>query len=143
MSYSTNIIPHRRLAVIELRGTVDASELRAALDALVTHPDWEPGYHVIWDGHECRLRLKSVAEVDALIGAAEAFDDRIGTGRVGIVPGPTTNRNKVKLILLRYPHSSRERRIFDTFGAALRWIQRTDKADHLSDVDLLYRMSRT
>lgn len=143
MSYAINIMPHRRLAVIELRGIVSGKELRTALDALVGHTDWEPGWHMIWDGHECKMRFKSAAEVDALIDAARACDDRIGTGRVAIVAGRTANRNKVKLILLRYPYSRRKRRVFDTFGGALRWIQRADKADHLSDVDLLYRMSRT
>lgn len=75
----------RRVATVKLSGTLQATDLKDGFAAMVSHPDFEPGFNSLWD-----LRSASLARLDFealrdIVRLAATKRDARGSGKVALV----------------------------------------------------------
>lgn len=123
MTTTIHVHPKRGVGVVRFTGTVEYDTLREAVDALIHRDAWLPDYDVIWDWRDVSTLIMSSEELDALIDNLHKRKPQLGDGRCAIVAERDMDRHFAQLVMLKDPDCPRERHLFDSVGAAARWLE--------------------
>ena len=75
-----DVFPEHRYGLVQFRGPVDADDIIRLGDALVSHPDWEPGFTEVWDILQASVDV-SPAGLRALSEAEHRWKDQLAGSR--------------------------------------------------------------
>jgi hypothetical protein len=147
MTYELDVFPERRLARVTIAGDIEGLVVFEAIEGLAAHPDWQPGFDMIWDGRAITFLAMMSRDVDAAVAKLADLDGRLGDGRSAVVLRRTVDLNMARLVLLRDAISRsgpppRTRRLFESVGAALRWIEAGEPEVPSDPVTLLRQFAR-
>lgn len=98
MAFEIEIEPADNLATITLSGTLGLAEMVEAYEGMLSHPDFQPGMHALWDG---RLGLPRYAPdgLQGLINHLRSRQGKRGSGyRVAFVADPVGQRTEAMML---------------------------------------------
>ena len=138
MGVTVHVNSENRIGLIRQTGRVELPDLLESVQRLLTTLDWLPGYDIVWD---CRQVTELVIGHEAasyMVAALRDIQPLIGDGRSAIVvPADIAPLFERMMLLERQPDSLRERRVFQTVGAAMRWLTASDEMPDVEKVALL------
>ena len=83
------VYPEHRYGLVQFRGPIDADDMIRLGDALVSHPDWEPGFTEVWDILEASVDVGPEG-LRALSEAERRWKDQLaGSRTVAVVDRPS------------------------------------------------------
>lgn len=126
MPFEIKIHPGKGIGVIQVAGDVDTNTILDVFDALVTSDRWTPGFDMLWNCRAVESLVVAPSETDAIVRRLTELDPRIGRGRSAIVVERDIDRCFAQLMMCKKQDSGRERRLFDSAGLALRWLEGQD-----------------
>lgn len=86
MQHRYAIDTERRLAIIQLVGTVHSQHLVTLSKAIYADQAWLPGYSELWDGLLVTETIIELADVQAALALDHEYAERVGGGQVvGVV----------------------------------------------------------
>ena len=135
MAVTVRVAPTHRVGFVRFAGSIELPDLLDGLYGLLDHPDWRPGYDMVWDCGEVSELIIDNAELDHLLSVLRDMDPQLGGGRSAIIATRQIDYMFAHLIVLKTEDSPREKRVFESAGAALRWLTASDVQATTSTTD--------
>ena len=137
MATSVHVNPSNQIGLVRYADAVAPPIILDGLQALLTHPDWLPGYDIVWDCRDISKLVIGHDEIEHLLAALRDLRPLIGDGRSAIVVSREVDHLFARLMLFKMSDRPNERRVFQTVGAAMRWLTASDDALKTEQVVLL------
>ncbi|HLA62896.1 MAG TPA: hypothetical protein VK610_00595 [Rhodothermales bacterium] len=129
MGFSIRVRPEHALGVVTLTDHVDGDAVIRALRALVSHPDWTPGFDAAWDARYLRVFDLVPTDLPAFTVATKALATRLGGGRSAVLGRGPYDEVTVRLLELRgRSHPDHDLRAFVSRREAAWWLGVPDHA---------------
>lgn len=100
MAIQVAVDKHKRRIEASLSGEVSIDEIRAAIDAAVRHPDFEPGFDVLSDHTRIRKAI-TTAQMEAMVAHLESLSTVMGGARWAIVTTKTASYGMMRMLSVR------------------------------------------
>lgn len=85
MPYDLHIDPAAGLTLVRFSGKLTGPEVMEAMEAVFTHPDWQPAFDVIWDGSRNRQLVLVPGELERFVALLDRHRSPPGAGRDVVV----------------------------------------------------------
>lgn len=123
MAFTIEVDPDERLGTVVITGVVDAPLILGAIEGLVDHPAWAPGFAALWDFRQTDRVSFDIEDLDRVTGRTRDLGGRIGTGRGAFVLHRELDQDIAAIIFRRVRSEGRERRTFNHVDHALAWLR--------------------
>lgn len=137
MATTVHVSPANGIGLVRYTETVELPVVLDGLYTLLAHPNWLPGYDIVWDCRGISELMIRPHAVDHLRTSVRDLRPLMGQGRSAIVVTREIDHLFARLLLFKMPHYPRERRVFRTVGAAMRWLTAPDDVLKAEKVALL------
>ena len=123
MAFDLHIDPFQQVAVIRYRGVVTGREIVRAIDEMLRHADWRPGFKRFSSTAAVTSMDVTPADLEAMQRQDVEAQDQIGGGIKALVVAP-----QYELVSIMYKHtfdrrfSLYELRVFTQEEAAWEWL---------------------
>jgi hypothetical protein len=84
MEHAIEVEPDGRFTVTT-RGRGSAEGIIAFLDAIVSHPSWQPGSHILLDHRKLNIAVIAVEGIDRVSHHFQKIAPRLGSGKIALV----------------------------------------------------------
>ena len=120
MPYDIEVDPEARIAYVTGRGSTDSDEGHAVLVELAAHPDFEPGFGLMWDLRD--LQYEATAD-DMMTGFKNVVRFKpLLRSRMAIIVGPAMETPS-ELSAALYETAGFETRVFWELDEARAWVK--------------------
>ncbi len=114
-------IAEEKIYVLEITGDLTVKDLDDFLDYFLTLPDLPGDLKVLYDLREGRITF-SITEIEKLLKVADRAKEQFNSIKTAILTKGNFDTAISMIIKLRSAGKSREREVFSTYDAAIKWL---------------------
>ena len=85
MEHAIEVEPGGRSFTVTTTGPGSAEGIIAFLDAIVSHPSWQPGNHILLDHRKLDIAEITVKGIDRVSHHFQKIGPRLGNGKIALV----------------------------------------------------------
>lgn len=85
MEHAIEVEPGGRSFTVTTTGRGSAEGIIAFLDAIVSHPSWQPGNHILLDHRKLDIAEITVEGIDRVSHHFQKIGPRLGSGKIALV----------------------------------------------------------
>jgi len=85
MEHAIEVEPGGRSFTVTTAGPGSAEGIIAFLDAIVSHPSWQPGHHILLDHRKLDIAEITVKGIDRVSHHFQKIGPRLGSGKIALV----------------------------------------------------------
>lgn len=126
MAVTVRVAPTHQVGFVRYAGNTELPDLLDGVYSLLDHPDWKPGYDMVWDFQDISALVMDTGDVDHLLSVLRDVSPQLGNGRSAVIATRRVDYMFATLILLKAEDSPREGKVFESTDAALRWLTASD-----------------
>lgn len=123
MGFDYGINAAKKRGTVTLQGAVTADDIDAAVCAVFTDADWQPGFNTLWDCRQIKQLEVEWEGAQQVTQRLAELQERRGPGRVAVVAHRAVDESIAQLFRATSSTPQREIRVFRSMKQAVAWLE--------------------